>query len=872
MEFNLVSKNLFKHNAQLHSSIRLNMTNKGKTKRVDQFNKLVKNKFNLYNSLFLNLPYSKVSDTGEMIPLLAQVCQRDLDKNLQPNQILKNFFEQTLNIYDEKIQIDYMFRVIQFVERQIVLFDSVEDAAFGALNKLGDYLVLKDIFSKTNNSLSNQKEALKKLNEFSARIVFTAHPTQFYPPSVLDIIKRLGVSIGKNDINNVDTLLRQLGLTSLLNSKQPTPLDEAKNIIYYLRTVYYDAIAKLYGKTKRHFASEEFSNPNVVQLGFWPGGDRDGNPYVTASITKQVASELRVSLAKCYYNDVKNLQLRLSFKGVAEEITKVRAQLYGPMFDPTINIPHQEITESFQLIRRLLVEKYHSLFLEEVDNFIDKLQIFKSHFATLDIRQDHSVHLKLMEEILIAKDKIKSSISELDQETLISILCEENISLEGLEFSSDLLNDTIENISQLKDIQASNGEAGCNRYIISNSEDIYSVLFVYALFRWCGYQEQDIHFDIVPLFETMAGMDNSSDIMTTLFNLPAYKNHLKIRSAKQTMMLGFSDGTKDGGYLKANWSIFKTKEKLSKISLDHGYEAIFFDGRGGPPARGGGKTHRFYASQGKNISSKEIQLTIQGQTITSTYGTNEQFIHNCEQLITAGISDNSKDISKEHRELINDLAERSFKKYKALKEHDKFLDYLEKKSTLHFYKKAKIGSRPGKRGNKAKLELTDLRAISFVGSWSQLKQNVPGYFGIGTALKALKDEGQLSKVKTLFNEVPFFKALLSNSMMALTKCYFELTSYIKDDEEFSEFWQILFDEYTLTKKLILEVAGYTTLMEEEPVSRQSIMMREYIVLPLLVIQQYALQKIGTENLFQEEYEKIIVRSLYGNINASRNSA
>lgn len=848
------------------------MMKKGQSKRVDQYSRLVKNKFNLYNSLFLNLPYSKVSDTGAMIPLLAQVCQRDLEKNQQPDQILNNFFKNTLNIYDEKRQIDYMFRVIQFVERQIVLFDSVEDAAFGELHKLGDYLAIKDIFKKSNHPASHIEAAVDKLNKFCARIVFTAHPTQFYPPSVLEIIKRLRISIAGDNIDDVDTLLRQLGLTSLLNSKQPTPLIEAKNIIYYLRTVYYDSIAELYSNIKRQFSNEEFNNPNIIKLGFWPGGDRDGNPFVTADVTKQVASELRVTLAKCYYNDIKRLQVKLTFKGIAEKLSMVREQLYKAMFDPSIIIPLKEIQTSFLSIRKLLEEKYHSLFLEDVDNFIDKLQIFKSHFATLDIRQDHSVHYKLIKEILISKGKIKKSLSELDQDALVNILCNENFNLMGQTFSSDLLNDTIANISQLKDIQASNGEEGCNRYIISNSEDIYSVLFVYALFRWCGYQEEDIHFDIVPLFETMAGMDNSSEIMTTLFNLPSYSKHLQSRSSKQTMMLGFSDGTKDGGYLKANWSIFQTKEKLSKVCKTYDYEAIFFDGRGGPPARGGGKTHRFYASQGKHISNNEIQLTIQGQTITSTYGTNEQFIHNCEQLITAGIADNSQDISEDHRHLILDLAEKSFDKYKALKNHDKFLDYLEKKSTLHFYKKAKIGSRPGKRGNKAKLELTDLRAISFVGSWSQLKQNVPGYFGIGSALKSMKDKGQLSKVKELFNEVPFFKALISNSMMALTKCYFELTSYIKDDPEFSEFWQILFDEYSLTKELLLEVAGYQTLMEEEPISKQSIMMREFIVLPLLVIQQYALQKVGSGSEFQDEYEKIIVRSLYGNINASRNSA
>ena len=144
--------------------------------------------------------------------------------------------------------------------------------------------------------------------------------------------------------------------------------------------------------------------------------------------------------------------------------------------------------------------------------------------------------------------------------------------------------------------------------------------------------------------------------MQALFNLPGYREHLRGRRDIQTMMLGFSDGTKDGGYLKANWSIFKTKETLSGVCRDHGLKAIFFDGRGGPPARGGGKTHRFYAAQTPEIANHEIQLTVQGQTITSTFGTREQFMHNSEQLLTAGLSNaifgNENTITPEQRELI----------------------------------------------------------------------------------------------------------------------------------------------------------------------------------------------------------------------------
>jgi len=848
------------------------MQTKTVSDRLEQFNRLVNNKFNLYNSLFLNLPYSDVNAIGSTIPLLAQVCKKDLKHGKKPFEILGNFFEHTMGIKDEKKQIDYMFGVIQFVERQVVLFDSVEDAAFSELNARGTYLKVKDFFGASNTSEALRKAAIDKINSFSARIVFTAHPTQFYPPSVLEIIKRLRLAINENQIEEVDTLLRQLGLTSLLNNKQPTPIDEARNIIYYLRTVYYDSIATLYGNIKAGFNEGQCDNPNLVMLGFWPGGDRDGNPYVTAEVTRQVADELRMAIAKCYYNNVKDLQARLTFKGVAEELSEVRALLYDAMFDESATIPLTEILQSMKVIRDLITEKYQNLFLSEVDNFIDKLNIFKSHFASLDIRQDHSVHHQLIEEILLSKGIIKKEISELSDAELIKILTEDNLNLDDLQCSHDTLKDTLVNIKQLKDIQDRNGIEGCHRYIISNSEDIFSVLYVHALFRWCGYKPEDINFDIVPLFETMIGMEESSAIMKSLFDMKFYADHMRRRAATQTIMLGFSDGTKDGGYLKANWSIFLTKERLTKICSEQGYDVIFFDGRGGPPARGGGKTHRFYAAQGRNISNKEIHLTIQGQTITSTYGTKEQFMHNSEQMITAGISNMTKDISKENRQLILELADSSYKKYTALKNHEKFIDYLEKKSTLRYYKKAKIGSRPGKRGNKAKLELKDLRAISFVGSWSQLKQNVPGYYGIGTALQSMKDTGRFHEAKALFEDVPFFRALMLNSMMSLTKSYFELTSYIKDDPEFSSFWQELKDEYDLSKKLILEIADYDSLMQEEPISKQSILMRENIVLPLLVIQQYALQKISGGSDYQELYDKIVVRSLYGNINASRNSA
>lgn len=840
-----------------------------------EFDKLVKNKFNIYNSLFLNLPYPNISNIGMLIPLLHNVCKHGLDSGKDPLETLDLFFSIHTNIKSEQEKIDFMFRVVQYVERQVVLYDSVEDAAFKQFLELANNLSLKDYLHLLGDE-KDRDHILEKLSSFSTRIVFTAHPTQFYPPSVLDIIAKLKSHITKNNINEIDITLQQLGLTSLINSKKPTPFDEAKNIIYFLRNVYYDAVIELYSNIKKNIQNNNFDNPNILQFGFWPGGDRDGNPFVTSEITNAVADELRINLMKCYYKDIKSLQKKLTFREVEDIVANLRARLYENMFDPTKTIKYEEILNPLYSIKEYLINNYNSLYIEELENLIDKVKIFKTHFAILDIRQNHSVHKQAIEEILKKENLITNSLDELEKDELISILLHKQIHVHADHFEEELIKDTIRNMAQLKHIQSKNGEEGCNRYIISNSEDIFSVLFVFSLLRWCCWGKGEIPMDIIPLFESMEGMANSEFIMKELFDIPEYRNHISQRQKTQTVMLGFSDGTKDGGYLQANWSIFKTKENLSAVCDQYDIKAIFFDGRGGPPARGGGKAHRFYASQSKKIANHAIQLTIQGQTITSRYGTKEHFIFNCEQLLTAGLSHSLSEkeniISDESRQIIENLAHLSFEKYKALKNHEKFIPYLENKSTLKYYSEANIGSRPSKRGNKEKLELKDLRAIPFVGSWSQLKQNVPGYFGVGTAIYSLVNDGKLDELKKLFREVPFFKALILNSMMSLSKCYFELTSYIAKDKEFKDFWNILYEEYKLSKKMTLLISEYDILMEEEPFSKNSIEIREQIVLPLLVIQQYALQKIEQNSKYKNSYEKIVKRSLYGNINASRNSA
>ena len=843
--------------------------------RLEKFRQVVENKFQIYNSLFMSLPYDKMTNIGMLLPFLYEESRDGYEEGKSPEEIVEEFFKKHTEVTTEEQKQELLFKIIQYIERQVVLFDSIEDAAFQQLHSESDAGTVMQLHERAlqEHKLGKVRE---KLEDFAVKVVFTAHPTQFYPNAVQRILHDLRSAILKDDITEIDLLLQQLGKTPFVNKERPTPLDEALSIIFYLRYVYYDTIGELYKKLKQSFGSEDFEiHQDVFQLGFWPGGDRDGNPFVTADVTLKVANELRNSILKNYYNHLKDLRRRLSFRGVSEVLEKLSNELYNNIFKNENSISSETILKYLSEVEDILKTQHNGLFTNILVDYRDRVKIFGTHFATLDIRQDSRIHQKVIDELVTKYSK--QNIAELTNSEKVNILISEHILAHPNDFEDEIIKETLKSVINVKEIQAKNGERGMHRYIISNSDTVEDVMNVFALFKVCGYQDEDINIDIVPLFETMEGLANAEKVMKDLYNDEVYQKHLAKRKREQTIMLGFSDGTKDGGYLKANWEIYATKERLSKVSEENDVKVIFFDGRGGPPARGGGKTHQFYASQGKTIANNKIELTIQGQTITSVFGNKDQAKYNFEQLLTAGIENevfknHKKDLTEKERTLIEELAELSYVKYVDLKENPLFVPYLQEISTLQYYGKTNIGSRPSKRGAGNELKFEDLRAIPFVGSWSQLKQNVPGFFGFGTAIKKLKDEGRIEEVKDLFRNSDFFKTLVLNSMMAMNKSYFPLTYYMKNHPKFGAFWQVLFSEYELSKEMMFEITGFHSLMEEEPVGRKSVKIREKIVLPLLSIQQYALMKLQKNEGDRATLEKLVTRSLFGNINASRNSA
>ena len=834
----------------------------------------------------MTLPFDTISNTGVLLPLFHEVCKKGFQQGNDPTEIVETFFKKYQENPTEKEKNNLLFRFIQYIERQVVLFDAIEDAAFPIVNNMDGIGTLRN--SKETAILNEKKEELKQyLEEFRVRIVLTAHPTQFYPGTVLGIITDLDKAIQNDDLLLIKKLLAQLGKTPFFKKEKPTPYDEAVSLIWYLENVFYHSVSKIYNYIQHNIFDGETIDNQIIDLGFWPGGDRDGNPFVTTKITLDVAERLRQTILGNYYKDIRKLKRRFTFNEVHEILTRIEKRLYKHTTKSytNVNFSQEILIKELEKAKKIIVENHDSLFIEELNDFINKVHLFGFHFATLDIRQDSRVHHNAFTQIV--KDLIASGDTlfpenylELDTQKQIDFLSNVKGNIDTSILTDKMSVKTIESIFALKAIQQRNGERGANRYIISNNQTALNVMQTFAMLNLCGF-EDNLTVDVIPLFETVDDLQNADDVMRILYSNKAYRKHVEKRKNKQTIMLGFSDGTKDGGYLMANWGIFKAKEALTKISREFGIAVIFFDGRGGPPARGGGKTHQFYASLGPTIEDKEIQLTVQGQTISSNFGTQNSSQYNLEQLLSSGIKNEvfTKDqLNNSHRIIIDDLASTSYKAYVDFKNHPQFLPYLEKMSTLKYYAKTNIGSRPSKRSSSNTLDFGDLRAIPFVGSWSQLKQNVPGFFGVGTALKKYEDAGDFDKVIAFYNDSDFFKTLLENSMMSLTKSFFELTSYMQDDEVYGDFWLLIYEEYKTTKRLLLKLTGHEKLMENYPVGKASIAVRENIVLPLLTIQQFALKRIQELQKTQgnsEElkvYEKMVMRSLFGNINASRNSA
>lgn len=879
------------------------------------FDERVATRYRLYSGLFLGLPYELLQRVGRLLPVFGQHCRKGLAQKLPPSEIVRRFFSDNPMLTDVA-QDDALLLFLQLVERQIVLFDALEESSFidmhdpagpGSVSHL-----LDDILG------DNRREDLARLLEQTAtRVVLTAHPTQFYPDTIQYIIQDLRSALRRNDPADVERLLLQLGKTSFTNAKRPSPVDEARSVLRPLEEVFYDVLPKIAARTlvaahgREPMPQHLPARPNL-QIGFWPGGDRDGNPFVTARVTFEVTRLLKERVTARHHAAASALARRLTFAGAHDRmlaiVERLRLTWLEAVHDagapaPTGSGAHpyasaEELQDELLALRRIIINDHQRLFLDELDDFIVKVHLFGFYFASLDLRQSSDVFLQTLREVVAQRGEALAlsagernlvasaqTCQDLPMDTLERLL-ERGFDEPGdLEYElSPLGQDTLDVLRLVPAIQASNGELGLHRVVISHTRGPEDVMVVLLLARWAGMVPEHGRLDVVPLFESIEDLDRSESILHRLFSSPAYRTVLDHRHQRQVVMVGFSDGTKDGGYLAANWSIRKAKRRMTALGRARGIRMVFFDGRGGPPARGGGNTHRFYRSRDASIEQWENQLTIQGQTISSNFGNPEMASYHVEQLFTANIENllspaQEEDPGKEFLPLLNELSASSLAAYRELRDDPCLIDLLAHASPLPLFDYLTIASRPVSRRASAPFDLENLRAIPFVATWSVLKMQISGFYGLGTALARIIDEGRERELQRLHQQSRFFRALLDNAAMSLVKSRFDITAHLEDDARLGSLWRKIRDEADRVEASILRITRHPWLLANDPLIRASIRFREEIVFPLLVIVHDAFARYhvhldrGTQNSADAIHaRKMALKGIAAVINATRNAA
>src|SRR5690606_16646517 len=402
-----------------------------------------------------------------------------------PEDIIESFFGQYEQYVQTSDRFDLLFRFIQYIERQVVLFDAIEDAAFNKTSRSEDTGSLQTILQQiaANPELKNKVNDL--LKDLSLRLVLTAHPTQFYPSAVLAIITDLTEALKTNDVNTIHLLLQQLGKTPFFSKKKPTPLGEAASLAWFLENVFYPVASDLQAQIENEFDVPVLSTHQLIELGFWPGGDRDGNPNVTVESTKAVSALLREVLFRCYYRDFRVLKRRITFRGVETYMERLQEIFYKNSFsgDKDLKNYQQEILGNLDAVRNVLIESHDGLFVSLVDNLTRKVRLFGCYFASMDIRQDsrvlRSTHTECRK---IIQSVLPDNYEELSEEEKIAALAfeEADIVLENLQ--EGLTKDTVQTIRLMKEMQISGGVKASHRFIISNCQKASDILQLIDLF------------------------------------------------------------------------------------------------------------------------------------------------------------------------------------------------------------------------------------------------------------------------------------------------------------------------------------------------------------------------------------------------------
>ncbi|VJK34908.1 phosphoenolpyruvate carboxylase [Streptococcus pneumoniae] len=788
--------------------------------------------------------------------------------------------------------------------------------------------------STTIKLVAEKENAVEILEHLNVVPVLTAHPTQVQRKSMLDLTNHIHSLLRKyrdvklglinkdkwyNDLRRYIEIIMQ---TDMIREKKLKVTNEITNAMEYYNSSFLKAVPHLTTEYKRlaqaHGLNLKQAKP--ITMGMWIGGDRDGNPFVTAKTLKQSALTQCEVIMNYYdkkiYQLYREFSLSTSIVNVSKQVREMARQskdnsiyrekeLYRrALFDiqskiqatKTYLIEDEEVGTRYETandfykdliaIRDSLLEnKGESLISGDFVELLQAVEIFGFYLASIDMRQDSSVYEACVAELLKSAG-IHSRYSELSEEEKCDLLLKELeedpriLSATHAE-KSELLAKELAIFKTARVLKDKLGDDVIRQTIISHATSLSDMLELAILLKEVGLVDTErARVQIVPLFETIEDLDHSEETMRKYLSLSLAKKWIDSRNNYQEIMLGYSDSNKDGGYLSSCWTLYKAQQQLTAIGDEFGVKVTFFHGRGGTVGRGGGPTYEAITSQPLKSIKDRIRLTEQGEVIGNKYGNKDAAYYNLEMLVSAAINrmitqkKSDTNTPNRYEAIMDQVVDRSYDVYRDLvfgNEH--FYDYFFESSPIKAISSFNIGSRPAAR--KTITEIGGLRAIPWVFSWSQSRVMFPGWYGVGSSFKEFinKNPENIAILRDMYQNWPFFQSLLSNVDMVLSKSNMNIAfEYAKlcEDEQVKDIYETILNEWQVTKNVILAIEGHDELLADNPYLKASLdyRMPYFNILNYIQLELIKRQRRGE---LSSDQERLIHITINGIATGLRNS-
>ena len=771
--------------------------------------------------------------------------------------------------------------------------------------------------AKNSNQEFSTAELQEWIENFSVRPVFTAHPTEAARRSVLSKMTTISQLLEEpNSAINNERLAEAIDLlwqTDELRLGRPEPLDEAVNSIYYLDELLLETVpevlAEFVAEVKKLGVNLSLT-ARPLRFGTWIGGDRDGNPNITSEVTKAaillqnahftrslfshldelrqalsistklagVSKELELSVAK----DLENLpEIEARYRRINIEepyrlkATAIRHKLSLTQSRHASGLPHfpgrdykdtAELLQDFNIMRTSLLENNGQLIANGLlDRIMRSISAFGLTHATMDIREHSDAHHKLLTQLFGGSDP---------QIIAKQLLATSNPDLSGLDQAGSNCYKTFVAINELIDRY---GSEVIESYIISMTKSADDVMAAVLIAKMAGLISLDgsnsfAKIGFVPLLETVIELKSADKILDDLLSNKSYRKVVDLRGGVQEVMLGYSDSNKDAGITTSQWEIHKAQRKLRDVAKKHGVKLRLFHGRGGSVGRGGGPTYDALIALPWGSIDGQIKMTEQGEVISDKFGLPALAKENLELTLAAALE--ATVLNRKPRQSSNDLntwdecmdliSEHAFTSYRALVDQPELPAYFYASTPVEQLGNMFLGSRPSRRPE-ASSGLDSLRAIPWVFGWTQSRQIVPGWYGVGSGLKAAREAGKSELLQTLLKEWHFFSTFISNVEMTLAKTDLTIAKrYVESlvDPSLHKIFEQIKTEFDLTVKELLLMTNKSEILGNQPILARTLQVRDTYLAPIQLLQISLLKRVRT----QKEPDPLLARALLLTIN------